>query len=505
MSEFTTLLERVGDRVAPPGDAFERLSRRRLRRQRNRRVRAGVLALLVAATGVTGAYVAFSQTRHPAPASGPSSFHAIFPAFNPVEAGSFQTALDKGWDPRLGSETAVAERFAIDILGWPPDRFKVLLDEPGTVRIRPILACSESADCPSFGFSVRLALAQLTRPGPGGAWFVTRVESTLTHLDLKTGQDVRAGSRITARVNLPNGTRVLAGYSYLGQSAATFPIRVALVHKGLVTFPVATQDFQVTTRHGSGWGSTTIEGGGSPSALTHPVSGIVSVAIPDAPRSHWDDPFGQYFTNRVEAITQLGVPFGMNQGGPSGISFRSVAAVPVRFVPAPAASMNYYINLPTEPGAVDSKGLTILDAETNLPEGTMIWLYFSSKDSETPTQSEVADGKIRVRVANNECHGLGSTLTGSNLTARITASPVDWDFIIFGPEGPHTQPHQPDAVLAILGQHFENMTGPQVTQVGEDNEIQISKDYQLPASTCTASIEYLPGGGFRQVPVRPSL
>src|SRR5439155_24325137 len=122
MSEYTTLLERVGERVAPPSDAFERLTTRRHRKHRNRRFGAGALALLVAAAGISGAYVVFHQTRHSVPVSGASNFHAIFPAFNSVEAREFQTALDKGWDPRLGSETGVAERFAIDILGWQPNR-----------------------------------------------------------------------------------------------------------------------------------------------------------------------------------------------------------------------------------------------------------------------------------------------------------------------------------------------------------------------------------------------
>jgi hypothetical protein len=521
MSEFTTMLERVSDRVAPPSDAFERLTKRRCRKHRNRRFAAGVLALVVAIAGIGGVYFVFHQTRHTVPVSGASNFHAIFPAFNSVEARSFQAALDKGWDPRLGSETAVAERFAIDILGWQPDRFRVQLDQPGSVRMSLIPACwsTPGADCPSWSFSVRLELAQLVREGPGGAWFVTRAETTLTKLDLEPGQNVRAGSRITARVNLPNGMRVLAGYSYLGQSAQVFPVHPVLVHSGLVTFRVATQDFASSTTHGPGGGSTSI-GGGGPSALTHPVSGIVSVAILDAPRSHWDDPFGEYFTKRVVAIRDLGVPFGMNQGGPSGISFRSVTAVPVRFVPAGSASTDYFIRLPAEPGAVDSKGLTVLDADTNLPEGTRIWLYFSSKDSEGPAEEEVAGGTIRIRVANDECHGEGAMLTGSNITVRVTASPADREFILFGPVGPGPQlsspqvvatpsiwpsaPQQPEAVLAILGQHFENLTGPQVTLVGEDNQIQVSREYQLPANTCTERIVYLPGGDFRQVPVTPS-
>lgn len=47
MNETGELLERVGDRFPFPGQAFERLERRRLRLQRNRRIAAGVVGIAV--------------------------------------------------------------------------------------------------------------------------------------------------------------------------------------------------------------------------------------------------------------------------------------------------------------------------------------------------------------------------------------------------------------------------------------------------------------------------
>ena len=59
MSEIRNVLEKVGERIAPKEDAFEGLARRRIRKQRSRRITAGVVALLVALAGSYGVFVAF--------------------------------------------------------------------------------------------------------------------------------------------------------------------------------------------------------------------------------------------------------------------------------------------------------------------------------------------------------------------------------------------------------------------------------------------------------------
>jgi hypothetical protein len=489
MSEYTTLLERVGDRVAPPSDAFERLTTRRRRKHRNRRFGAGVLALLVAAAGIGGAYVTFHQTKdHPLPVSGTDNFHAIFPAFSSVEAAEFQSVLDKGMDPRLGSEFEVAERFAVDILGWEPGGFPLNPVRSGVRLIDCQLPPQTAGNvvegpCLSNAPSVHLDMAQLVKHGSGGAWFVTGAQAWRAPLNLRSGQDVKAGSITTARVYLPEGTRVIAGYGYLGQSSGETVAHTFHVHHGLVSFPVASSDF----------------------AGTHPVNGLIYLAVPNGTQGSGIDPFGQYFNNRVVAVRGLTSPPGMNQGGPSGVSFSDISAVPVRFVPAGAASTDYFIRLPAGPGAIDSKGLTILDAATNLPEGTLVSLYFSSKDEENPDTTTVHDGMIPIRVANNYCHLNEGNLTGSAWTIEVTIAPM-YPSDAIGGRGLVPPPFytQPASVLAILGQHFENLYGDQVTQVDGVNQIKMSKDYQLPANTCTDRIVYIQGGDFRQVPVTPS-
>jgi hypothetical protein len=60
MRDLRSRLERIGERVRVPPDAFERLERARRRDERNRRITAGVVALSVA---VAGSFIAFSAFR----------------------------------------------------------------------------------------------------------------------------------------------------------------------------------------------------------------------------------------------------------------------------------------------------------------------------------------------------------------------------------------------------------------------------------------------------------
>jgi hypothetical protein len=60
MADLRSRLERIGERVRVEPDAFERLERARRRHERNRRITAGIVALLVA---ITGSLIAFSAFR----------------------------------------------------------------------------------------------------------------------------------------------------------------------------------------------------------------------------------------------------------------------------------------------------------------------------------------------------------------------------------------------------------------------------------------------------------
>ena len=85
MSDPRSILQRAAERIAPRGDAFERLERRRERKQRNRRITAGVVALLVA---VAGSYAAFSVFRNTSSSTvaGSEGFHALWPELTIAEA-----------------------------------------------------------------------------------------------------------------------------------------------------------------------------------------------------------------------------------------------------------------------------------------------------------------------------------------------------------------------------------------------------------------------------------
>ena len=63
MSDLRTQLDRVADRAPSAGDPFERLVRRRRIRQRNRRITAAALALVVSAGGSVLAVRAFGHAR----------------------------------------------------------------------------------------------------------------------------------------------------------------------------------------------------------------------------------------------------------------------------------------------------------------------------------------------------------------------------------------------------------------------------------------------------------
>src|SRR5262245_18108714 len=70
MSDLRNRLERLSDRANVAPDAFERLERTRRRRDRNRRIAAGAVALLVAVAGTVAAFTAFRQPGGQTPAAG---------------------------------------------------------------------------------------------------------------------------------------------------------------------------------------------------------------------------------------------------------------------------------------------------------------------------------------------------------------------------------------------------------------------------------------------------
>ncbi len=140
MSDLRSELERLGERVRPASDAFERLERRRRRAERNRRIAAGTVALLVAIAGSVTAFAVFRDTEaRVAGEGGAESFRAIWPESSYEEALAVQEAVDAGdqrslaWRRSRGRDRALRSR--PDALGWDADR-RLACDGPLDRRFR---------------------------------------------------------------------------------------------------------------------------------------------------------------------------------------------------------------------------------------------------------------------------------------------------------------------------------------------------------------------------------
>jgi hypothetical protein len=133
---------------------------------------------------------------------------------------------------------------------------------------------------------------------------------------------------------------------------------------------------------------------------------------------------------------------------------------------------------------------------TNLPEGTLVVASFRTGDSGGGHGGQaVEDGAIRISVDNTHC--ANALLPESpTFTVMVATGPViDEDLIAqlrlplsecFRPEG-CDQP-QPKAVLTQLGEHFENLQGPQVRTVAGDRlMVAQSVPYTWPQGACLSA------------------
>ncbi|MGH2683434.1 MAG: hypothetical protein ACRDIX_09415 [Actinomycetota bacterium] len=171
--------------------------------------------------------------------------------------------------------------------------------------------------------------------------------------------------------------------------------------------------------------------------------------------------------------------------------------------PGAVRSEGFVIILPEESSGVDDRGLAILDAETNLPDGTIVALYYFSADVESPSRATVTDGRIESRVANNLCHDTEVGLIGTAVRVTVTVRP-EYRNLGFGrrpgasPPVPITQPPN---VQKVLGAHFERLVGEQVQEVDGQRYLEASRTYELPSATCASKLKYTGDGSFLQVPV----
>jgi hypothetical protein len=170
---------------------------------------------------------------------------------------------------------------------------------------------------------------------------------------------------------------------------------------------------------------------------------------------------------------------------------------------SPGTGGGYYVEIPSIPDGYDEKGLAILDAATNLPDGTVVDLYFYSADEENPDRGEVKDGAISIRIWNGFCHETEAGLEGSTWKVTVIASPVSQFGRIGGGRrgGYSPEPQQPPSVQAELGPHFEKLTGDQVKEVGAERMLVASNVAQLPADTCHRKYAFTQEGSYKSMPI----
>lgn len=197
-----------------------------------------------------------------------SGFAALWPEQRLADAAASQAAVDTGaealdWrlDPR-----ATAQRFADQVLGW--DGSTVVREERWSlssgIEIARVWLCDPNG-CPPSGaaYDQEVVLKRLAGAGPGGIWSVTDVTSGRLLVDempririrkpeLKTGRTLSAVTR-----DLPDGTKVVAGSTTLGDCGPT-------VHASTPTVRFSRFRFQVSTSLESACGKVTRPPGPEP-------------------------------------------------------------------------------------------------------------------------------------------------------------------------------------------------------------------------------------------------
>ena len=262
MSDLHARLERIGDRVRVAPDSFERLERARRRRERDRRITAGAVALLVAIAGTAAAYTAFrtNDGGQTIGGGGQDGFFALWPEQTAEGLAAAQAAVDAG-DPDFAwrsEPSEVARRFALDELLWPavtvlgvvsevtqPDSATADSDPTADgelfldVAVPAGSVCDQivaDATCPTT--SVTLKMVRLGRAD--GLWSVVRVKSPGLVLPLRAGEEVASGTAVTMPTFLPEGTKVSIGVSFLTACDARAVFENVEVTEGLLRFTVPT-------------------------------------------------------------------------------------------------------------------------------------------------------------------------------------------------------------------------------------------------------------------------
>jgi hypothetical protein len=293
-------LERIGERARPAPDAFVRIERARRRRDRNRRVGAGIVAVVVAMAGSFAAFTAFRDGGARTAGGGEGGFHALWPESTLERTEEEQQRVASG-DPdvqwRLDPE-ATALRFVNDALGWSDDPAQLAVstttspDGVTTVEIQtPPVPCPSPPVPECLPRDVTVRLRQLVPDG--GIWSVVSVESSVFNAPIQVGAEVALGGHIAIATGLPDGTEVAVGVGGTG-SCSGFQEQTAAVLDGFIVLPVR--------------------------GVSEGCAGYLYAVTPSTP-------VGQVELGRIMFVYHEPKPA-------LGYTISAITAVPVRFVPA---------------------------------------------------------------------------------------------------------------------------------------------------------------------------
>lgn len=303
MRDLRSELERLGERARPRPDAFERLERRRRRAERNRRIGAGAVALLLTVGGSVAAFSAFRSGDDEQTIVGvevDTGFHALWPETRLEEALIVQAQVERGEQTWRSDPSAVATEFAESVLGWADPR----LTEVGGFIVSPPRDVGSGVvafdvQLPRAAAQVTVMLSELVP----GVWSVVAVDGAALHTGLPVGAVVADRSALTFPVVAPEGTEVEVGFWYGPPGCASGQDALGVVRDQQVVVDVSL------------FGDGSCEEGLVP-GLDAPADGLIWIAMMEP--------------GSASALSLFSVEPG---GNPEVGYVTDLAAVPVLFVP----------------------------------------------------------------------------------------------------------------------------------------------------------------------------